>query len=112
VLFDSEQHINLPAQQRHVGYLFQSYALFPNMTVEENISFAADVPKEGKGAITSQLIADFQLTGLEKKRPSQLSGGQQQRVALARLLANNRKSFFLTSRFPRWIRICAGRWSR
>ncbi len=89
VLFDSEQNINLPPQERHVGYLFQGYALFPNMTVEENVAFAADADGEDRELLVKRMIEDFQLQGLEKKRPTQLSGGQQQRVAIARLLANN-----------------------
>lgn len=88
-LFDSAAGINLPPQKRHVGYLFQQYALFPNMSVEQNI--AAGVRKEAAGSrrdIVREKIRMMQLTGLEKRRPHQLSGGQQQRVALARILVN------------------------
>jgi molybdate transport system ATP-binding protein len=67
--------------------MFQSYALFPNMTVEENIAVGIKGSKTEKNSITAEMIGAFYLTGLEKKRPAQLSGGQQQRVALARLLA-------------------------
>ena len=86
VLFDSEKKIDVPVQQRRVGYLFQNYALFPTMTVEENLSIAMPGKKEEKRGKIESYIKKFQLTGLEKRYPSQLSGGQQQRVALARML--------------------------
>ena len=85
VYFDSSNKVNLKPQKRNVGYLFQNYALFPNMTVEENI--AVGLPKGGDEKIVSEMIKRFHLDGLEKRYPRQLSGGQQQRVALARILA-------------------------
>ncbi len=88
VLFDSKKKINLPPQKRKVGYLFQNYALFPNMTVEENIGAGVHLPKKEKEIRVQEKIKTFFLEGLEKKLPSQLSGGQQQRVALARILAS------------------------
>lgn len=88
ILFDSEKKINLPPQNRRVGYLFQNYALFPNMTVEENIGAGVKLPKKEKEVYVQEKIKMFFLEGMEKKRPSQLSGGQQQRVALARMLAS------------------------
>lgn len=87
VLFDSQKHINMPPQKRNVGYLFQNYALFPNMTVETNIAAGLSGNKEKKQAAVARMIRLFKLEGLEKRYPSQLSGGQQQRVALARILA-------------------------
>lgn len=99
ILFDSTQHINLKPQLRRIGYLFQSYALFPNMTVEENICigyqgkcfFQRKEKKNRNNDIYDQSIHEyikqFHLDGLEHHYPSQLSGGQQQRVALARLFA-------------------------
>ena len=86
VLFDSEKRINLPPQKRRVGYLFQNYALFPNMTVEANIAAGLTGTKQEKKEAVSRMIKRFKLDGLEKRYPSQLSGGQQQRVALARIL--------------------------
>ena len=83
--FDSNRKINLKPQKRNVGYLFQNYALFPNMTVEENI--AIGLPKEKGQTIVSKMIKRFHLDGLGKRYPRQLSGGQQQRVALARIMA-------------------------
>ena len=86
VLFDSEKHINLPPQKRKIGYLFQNYALFSNMTVETNIAAGLSGSKEEKQEAVARMIRLFKLEGLEKRYPSQLSGGQQQRVALARIL--------------------------
>lgn len=83
--FDSDKKINLKPQKRNVGYLFQNYALFPNMTVEENI--AVGLSKDEDEKKVSEMIKRFHLEGLEKRYPRQLSGGQQQRVALARILA-------------------------
>ena len=85
VYFDSDRKINLKPQKRNVGYLFQNYALFPNMTVEENV--AIGLSKNDDRKIVSEMIKRFHLEGLEKRYPRQLSGGQQQRVALARILA-------------------------
>lgn len=87
VLFDSTKKINLRPQQRKVGYLFQNYALFPNMTVYENIGAGMKGWKKEKDKLIFKWIEDFKLKGLENQYPSQLSGGQQQRVALARMLA-------------------------
>lgn len=89
-LFDSQRHIDLPSQTRHVGYLFQSYALFPTMTVRRNILCGLHWERDRRkreDALAS-IIDLMQLTGLEKHHPHQLSGGQQQRVALARILVN------------------------
>ena len=87
ILFDSEKGINLPPQARSVGYLFQNYALFPNMTVRENIIFALGGSQEEKERIFAENVARFSLDGLENAYPAGLSGGQQQRVAFARILA-------------------------
>lgn len=87
VLYDSKKGINLKPQSRNVGYLFQNYALFPNMTVEENIGAGIKLTKKHKKEKIDELIKTIKLQGLEHKYPSILSGGQQQRVALARILA-------------------------
>ncbi len=92
-VFDAEKKIDLKPQQRRVGYLFQNYALFPNMTVVENIMTGLEREKGLKRAARREKAQEFvhllQLDGLEDHRPGQLSGGQQQRTALARILASS-----------------------
>lgn len=90
-LFSSDQKINLSPQQRHVGLLFQNYALFPNMSVEQNIIMGMNgfkLTKSEKKELCGQMLSRFYLEGLQKHKPSQLSGGQQQRVALARIMVS------------------------
>ena len=99
VLFDSRKHINLPPQKRHVGYLFQHYALFPNMTIAQNIAFAAAGTKEEKREKTAENIRRFSLEGLENAYPAALSGGQQQRAAFARILASEAELLMLDEPF-------------
>jgi molybdate transport system ATP-binding protein len=86
-LFDSNKKINLPPRKRKVGYLFQNYALFQTMTVQENIGIGITKSKAEKEEMVDRFMKNFYLDGLRKFYPSQLSGGQQQRVALARILA-------------------------
>lgn len=101
VLFDSERGINIPSRDRRIGFLFQNYALFPHLTVAQNIAFG--IPK-GTSAVTvkqqveTQLIA-MQLEGLANRYPHQLSGGQQQRVALARAIASQPEALLLDEPF-------------
>ncbi|MDR2736525.1 MAG: ATP-binding cassette domain-containing protein [Gracilibacteraceae bacterium] len=94
-LFDAERRVDLTPQQRRVGYLFQHYALFPNMTVRQNIlcGLRSGGEKAGDRAAKERSVRDImkimRLEGLENRRPGQLSGGQQQRVALARILVGD-----------------------
>lgn len=88
VLFDSEKKINVPIQKRNVGYMFQSYALFPNMNVYENISVGLRARKvKGVDIVVQKVMQQFRIFELASRYPKQLSGGQRQRVALARLMA-------------------------
>ena len=87
LLYDSAKKISLKPQKRHIGYLFQNYALFPTMTVEENIAAGLQGGKEEKRRKVAKMMEKFQLLGLGKQLPGELSGGQQQRVALARIMA-------------------------
>ncbi len=99
-LFDSEKEINLPPQKRRVGYLFQQYALFPNMTVRRNIKAAAAcsaiLPSRADASRkTEELLTRFHLQDVAGKYPRQLSGGQQQRAALARIFASEPEAILL-----------------
>jgi molybdate transport system permease protein len=88
VLFDSHKRINLPSRDRKVGLVFQNYALFPHLTVAQNIAFGmGHIPKPQRIAEVTRYLDQIGLTGLGDRYPHQLSGGQQQRVALARALA-------------------------
>ena len=89
IFFDGEDVTTLPAEKRGVGLVFQNYALWPHMTVYDNIAFGLQVRKLKKDEIAkkvAKVLQDVRLEGLEKRYPAELSGGQQQRVALARAL--------------------------
>ena len=91
-LFDSAQGIDVPAPERRIGYLFQNYALFPHLSVRENVAFGLTSWRKRRlsaddTAHVDTLLRSFDLGAMADSRPSTLSGGQQQRVALARALA-------------------------
>lgn len=93
-LFDSNLKINLSPQARNIGFMFQDYALFPNMNVEQNIAFAQSRASKDTSLIYS-LIETFGLEALSKQKVTKLSGGQKQRVALARALASRPRVLLL-----------------
>lgn len=93
VWFDSTQKINLPPQKRSIGFVFQDYALFPTMSVRENLLFAAENAQERKNV--DELLELTELINLSHRLPATLSGGQKQRVALARALVRRPKILLL-----------------
>lgn len=97
-VFDSERGINISPDKRNVGFLFQNYALWPHMTVYQNIAFGLENLKWKKDAIKKRVDELLKMLKIEEfvgRYPSELSGGQQQRVAIARTLAPNPKVLFM-----------------
>ena len=97
-VFSAEKGINVPPSKRDVGFLFQNYALWPHMTVYQNISFGLENMKWPKDRIrkkVDELLKMLKIEEFEKRYPSELSGGQQQRVAIARTLATEPKVLFM-----------------
>jgi molybdate transport system ATP-binding protein len=95
--FDSQRGLDWSPQQRHAGFVFQHYALFPHLSALENVAIAAGPARSP--ALLAALFKRLGLDGLERRRPAQLSGGQQQRVALARALAREPKVLLLDEPF-------------
>ena len=93
VWLDTRQGINLRPQERNIGLVFQDYALFPNMTVRQNLEYA--LPKKQSQGIVDELMAITELAELGGAYPAKLSGGQQQRVALARALVRKPRLLLL-----------------
>jgi molybdate transport system ATP-binding protein len=90
---NSEKKYHLPVQKRSIGFVFQDFALFPNLTVKENLEFS--LPKNGSDKIVGELLELMELQELQKSKPQNLSGGQKQRVALARAIVRQPKILLL-----------------
>jgi molybdate transport system ATP-binding protein len=87
ILFDAQSRVHLPPQERHCGYVFQNYALFPHMTLRQNLAFAAErVPKLERHRKLAEMLEKFRLTDVAGRKPHELSGGQKQRCSIARAL--------------------------
>lgn len=99
VLFDSEKGINVKIQDRGVGYLFQNYALFPHMNIQENVEMALNGTKKERQKEAMRYLEMFHIEELAKRYPSRLSGGQQQRAALARIMASKPEVLMLDEPF-------------
>lgn len=95
IWFDAANKINLPTQRRSIGLVFQDFALFPHLSVLENIQYGLTKLSKEERHWVSDLLAITELTDLQQRRPEQLSGGQKQRVALARALAHKPKLLLL-----------------
>jgi molybdate transport system ATP-binding protein len=87
IVFDSENRVNVPPQRRRIAYVFQSLALFPHMTVEENVAYGLPhLPLDQRTARIGEVLQAFRVENLRERRPAEISGGEKQRVALARSL--------------------------
>ncbi len=90
VVFDPSNHTDLPVAKRHIGYVFQSLALFPHLTVEQNVQYGlADLPQAERAARASAILRAFRIPHLSSRYPREISGGESQRVALARTLVTD-----------------------
>ena len=119
VLYASEKGIDLPARERHLGYVFQDYALFPHLTVRRNVEFALDKtkrtlfgrPSPAARKSVDDLLERFEVGHLAERYPREISGGQRQRVALARALITAPRMLLLRVRMRREIRALLDEWN-
>src|SRR5690349_1751012 len=98
ILLQGQDVTFVPPAKRQVNMVFQAYALFPHMTVQDNVAFGLQIKKVPRNEIRERVaaaIASVRMTGFESRKPGQLSGGQQQRVALARALVNRPAALLL-----------------
>jgi spermidine/putrescine ABC transporter ATP-binding subunit len=98
ILFDGEPVEDVPAHRRNIGMVFQSYALFPHLSVQQNVAFGLDVRGADRGETAErvgEMLTMVRLSGFGQRKPHELSGGQQQRVALARALATHPRVLLL-----------------
>ncbi len=107
IMLDGVDLSQVPPYLRPINMMFQSYALFPHMTVEQNIAFGLKQDKLPKAEIASRVNEMLGLVHMQefaKRKPHQLSGGQRQRVALARSLPSARNYYCSMSRWAHWIK--------
>lgn len=96
VLFDAAARIELPPQKRRIAYVFQSLALFPHLTVEQNIAYGLkDIAEQARHARVEEILEGFRIANLRNQKPSQISGGEKQRTALARSLVTQPRLLLL-----------------